>query len=63
LRKNSCVGIEGGVMVVCGCSGAKWVGVFVWGFMKGVKELVRKYGVFIVISLCLLLKACNFTGL
>jgi len=37
------------VMVVCGRSGAKWVGVYLlWGFKKGVKELVRKYGVFIV---------------
>jgi hypothetical protein len=49
LRKNGCVGIEGGVMVVCGRSGAKSVGVYLlWGFKKGVKELVWKYGVFIV---------------
>jgi len=35
-------------MVVCGRSGAKWVGVLFAGFKKGVKKLVRKYGVFIV---------------
>jgi len=36
-------------MVVCGHSGGKWVGAYLlWGFKKGVKELVRKYGVFIV---------------
>jgi hypothetical protein len=46
--ENSRVGIEGGVMVVCGRSGAKWVGFLFMGFKKGVKELVRKYGVFIV---------------
>ena len=49
LQKNGCVGIESGVMVVCGHSGTKWVGVYLlWDFKKGVKELVRKYGLFIV---------------
>jgi len=49
LRKNGCVGIESGVMVVCGRSGAKWMGVYLlWCFKKGVKVLVLKYGVFIV---------------
>jgi hypothetical protein len=49
LQLNGCVGIEGGVMVICVRSGAKRVGVYLlWGFKKGVKELVPKYGVFIV---------------